>query len=335
MGNQETFIYVKNYILTFTSILYEALPFIVLGALIAGILEEYLPQRLIARILPRSRTLAVMCGGLLGLIFPMCECGIIPVMRRLIRKGLPLSCCVAYILVGPIINGVVLLSTYVAFSPAADFKPTPDYPYQISAFWMMALRAGVGYVIAVTTALIVDRLYQKHGNALLTPLTSPANHPVDDEEKAEARRPFFKRLSNISETALSDFIDITVFLCLGALLAATVKLWLTHDKIEQLSRNYAILTILLMMAVAVALCLCSEADAFVAASFTKMIPSAKLAFLVLGPMLDFKLYFMYTRVFRPRLIWTIISAVVIQVFLYSVLLHWYWVTWEPAFMRAW
>src|SRR5262249_18029612 len=165
-----------------------------------------------------------------------------------------------------------------------------------------------------------------HGNALLTPLATPPPEAAKDdpEEKAEARRPFFKRLSNISETALHDFIDITVFLCLGALLAATVRLGLTHGMIEEVSVNYAVLTILMMMAVAVGLCLCSEADAFVAASFTKMVPSAKLSFLVLGPMLDFKLYFMYTRVFRPRLIWTIISCVVIQVFLYSLITHAVW-----------
>ena len=265
-----------------------------------------------------------MIGGLLGLIFPMCECGIIPVMRRLIRKGLPLSCCVAYILAGPIINGVVLLSTYYAFD---NFTPIGQFNYQVKAPWVVALRAGFGYVVAVITALIVDRLYQKHGNALLTPLATPPSQAAREEEqdeKEEARRPFFQRLSNISETALHDFIDITVFLCLGALLAATVKLWLTHDTIELLSRNYAILTILLMMAVAVGLCLCSEADAFVAASFTKMIPAAKLSFLVLGPMLDFKLYFMYTRVFRPRLIWTIFSSVIIQVFVYCLIIHLVW-----------
>src|SRR5262249_45320829 len=104
------------------------------------------------------------------------------------------------------------------------------------------------------------------------------------------------------------------------------RLWLTHEMIEQLSLNYAVLTILVMMAVAIMLCLCSEADAFVAASFTKMVPAAKLSFLVLGPMLDFKLYFMYTRVFRPRLIYTIFASVIIQVFLYCLLFPYLWET---------
>ncbi len=323
--DNDYFNYIKDYILTFTSILYEAMPFIVLGAVLAGVLEEFLPQKLIARILPRSRTFGIAIGGLLGLAFPMCECGIIPVMRRLLRKGLPLSCCIAYLLAGPIINVVVILSTYVAFS---NFKPTGQFNYQLTAYWMVALRVGLGYIIAVTTAMIVDRLYEKHGDSLLKPLATPSTV----EDNVEVNKPVFKRLSNISETALHDFIDITVYLCLGALLAATVRLWLTHDRIEELSRNYSILAILLMMGVAILLCLCSEADAFVAASFTKLVPAAKLSFLVLGPMMDFKLYFMYTRVFRPKLIRTIILSVIIQVFLYCLALHLIWETFGVGFM---
>src|SRR3954451_18251155 len=110
--NEET---IRDFIICFTSILYEAMPFIVLGAVIAGVLEEVVPQQLIARIVPKNKYLAIGMSALLGLIFPMCECGIVPVMRRLLRKGLPLSCCTAYLLAGPIINVVVIISTAVAF----------------------------------------------------------------------------------------------------------------------------------------------------------------------------------------------------------------------------
>ena len=95
-------------------------------------------------------------------------------------------------------------------------------------------------------------------------------------------------------------------------------------------RQFVILSIVLMMGLAVALCLCSEADAFVAASFVTLRPSAKIAFLVLGPMLDFKLYFMYTRVFRARLIWTIFLSVIVQTFVYSYAVH---ILWDGAEIR--
>ena len=102
---------VFDFVLTFISIIWEAFPFVVLGAVVAGVLEEVVPQQALAKLIPKNRFLAVSVGALLGLVFPMCECGIVPVMRRLLRKGLPLGTCVAYMLAGPIINLVVISST--------------------------------------------------------------------------------------------------------------------------------------------------------------------------------------------------------------------------------
>ncbi|MCE9533087.1 MAG: permease [Planctomycetes bacterium] len=315
---------VLDFLKDFTSILWEAFPFIVLGALIAGILEEVVPQQAIARFVPKSKFIAVCLGGTLGLVFPMCECGIVPVMRRLIRKGLPLGTCVAYMMAGPIINLIVIGSTWVAFGPHGI------------APQMTFLRIGLGFVVAVVTGLLVEIQYRKYGNDLLTPTARPQQketvhedlpvtpdvHPA--ELRAGERRPLLQRLGNISETALHDFKDIMVFLMLGAFLASFVKLYVTNDQIGQLSTGYPALIILAMMAMAILMCLCSEADAFVAASFTTMHPSAKLAFLVLGPMLDLKLLMMFTRVFRKRLIVLIVISAIVQVFIYTLIVHYVW-----------
>jgi uncharacterized membrane protein YraQ (UPF0718 family) len=321
----------NNFIIYFTSILYEALPFIVLGAVVAGLVEELIPQKLVAKFIPNSRVLAIAIGGLLGLLFPMCECGIIPVMRRLLRKGVPLSCCVCYMLAGPIINVVVMLSTYFAFAP--DLTPT-----SVSrGLAMMSMRMGLGYLVAFGTSLIVEWQYRKHGNKLLAPLAIPQTSQTqaedDEDEPASESRSFMTRIGAITETALHDFVDITVFLILGALLAAFSRILLPHERVEEWSRTLPVLSILVMMGLAIVLCLCSEADAFVAASFVSLRPASKLAFLVLGPMLDFKLYMMYTRVFRPRLIYTIIVSVVIQVFVYSVITHYVLENYGPSWLR--
>jgi uncharacterized membrane protein YraQ (UPF0718 family) len=389
--------YIHNFIVIFRSIVWEAMPFIVLGALIAGFLEELLPQGLITRILPRNPFIAICVGGFLGLLFPMCECGIIPIMRRLLRKGLPLSCCIAYLLAGPIVNLVVLLSTMAAFSGMENVFEGGEPSYQMGAFWMTLFRAGLGYLVAVVTAFVVEWQYRRHGNSLLTPLArseavAPKQRPLGTDLREfalyslaviplagiftglvwffgltnvletlarglfvvlvvflgglaaflvvkalilfasgpESRRRLWEHATNISETALHDFVDITVFLILGALLAATVRMFLTSEQVGTLGQQYWLLAIVLMMGLAVALCLCSEADAFVAASFVTLRPSAKVAFLVLGPMLDFKLYAMYTRIFRPRLIFTIYACLISQVFIYSVAVHFFWEKYAPV-----
>jgi uncharacterized membrane protein YraQ (UPF0718 family) len=332
---------ILDFLIRFSSVLWEAMPFIVLGALIAGVLEEFLPQEFITRLLPKAVLPAVMIGALLGLIFPMCECGIVVVMRRLLRKGLPLSCCIAYMLAGPIINLVVIGSTWVAFR---DHGIGPE---------MVGLRVGLGFVVAVITALIVHIQYKKYGNSLLTtlaipqstpvtpagtsnpapatalpPVAKPAAQPVAQpagvvplESATVPRQGFLVRLGNISSTALHDFVDITVFLILGAVLAALARSYITSEQIESLSRDQPFLAIPAMMFLAVMMCLCSEADAFVAASFTKMHLSAKVAFLVLGPMLDLKLLMMFTRVFRARLIVTIVTCVILFTLILCVALH--------------
>ncbi len=322
---------ILDFLIRFQSVLWEAMPFIVLGALIAGVLEEFLPQEFITKLLPRSAVPAVMVGALIGLIFPMCECGIVVVMRRLLRKGLPLSCCIAYMLAGPIINVVVIMSTWVAFR---EHGITKDDPYGIAP-QMVGLRVGLGFVVAVVTALVVHLQYTKYGNALLTAVATPPGTPAPQPAAARpaagpagvvpvaqpARPSLMVRLGNISATALHDFVDITVFLILGAALAALARSYITSDQIEYISREQPYLAIPAMMVLAVMMCLCSEADAFVAASFTKMHVSAKIAFLVLGPMLDLKLLMMFTRVFRARLIATIVVCVVVLTLILSVGVH--------------
>jgi uncharacterized membrane protein YraQ (UPF0718 family) len=124
-------------------------------------------------------------------------------------------------------------------------------------------------------------------------------------------------------------VDITVFLILGAALASVVKLYIGTETIQQLSQEQPYLAIPAMMGLAILMCLCSEADAFVAASFTSMTTAPKLAFLVLGPMLDLKLLMMYTRVFRPRLIAVIVACTTLQTAAYTLALH----AWFPDPLR--
>lgn len=310
---------VDRFIVIFPSIVFEALPFIIIGALISGVLEVMLPQKFLANILPRRRTLAIALCALLGLIFPMCECGIVLVMRRLLSKGLPLGCAIAYMLAAPIINPVVIASTWAAFSGA-------DRLDRISNEQMLSLRVGGAFLIAVTVGLIVDRLAAIRGmENLVQPIRGASHRPQEEDEQgaAKPKRSLLQILASISEVTLHDFIDITCYLVIGALLASLVQTFQLVKLAPGLTSS-PLLMILFMMFLAIVLCLCSEADAFVAANFPlppDLALGGKVAFLVLGPMLDLKLYVMYTQVLKPRLIWSIMGSVTVLVFLYSAAVH--------------
>jgi uncharacterized membrane protein YraQ (UPF0718 family) len=375
---------VQDFFITFRGILFEATPWVVIGAIFAGLVQELparrapaimlalgvgiifltvsplplaynaplavaaglvvcglmlLAQPLVDRavgFLGRERGIAILGSGFLGLVNPMCDCGVIVVMRRLLRKGMPLSCCIAYILAGPIINVLVIATTWQAFTGMQNLKGPSGQPlYLMGSGWMMASRITLGYLIAVVTAFVVEWQFRRYGPKLLAPtLQVPSGLPIietDEYEHDEApRQPVWKRLSNVSETALHDFVDVMVLLIPGALVAAAVRQLLSPAMVEQFSKEHPIMAIGAMSLLAFIITLCSETDAFVARTFAVR-PAAQLSFLVFGPMLDLKLFFMYTRVFRPRLMWTIIVCVAVQVLVYCFIVHVLWETYAPQF----
>lgn len=304
---------IDQFVVSFQSIVYEALPFVIIGALISGILEELLPQQLFARMIPKNRTLAIAGSASLGLIFPMCECGIVPVMRRLLGKGLPLGCAVAYMLAAPVVNPVVIASTWAAFS--GDRSNIDG----ITSAQMVVLRCGLAFITAFIIGSVVNRLSaQGVGQFIKVPIKTISLTMTESQEKTAS---LSERLTNIAQVALHDFIDITCFLILGAILAASLQTYDLVNKVSFLFGNPWSAT-LTMMAIAVLLCLCSEADAFVAANMTSVkFLSGKLGFLVLGPMFDLKLLLMFTRVFKARLIVIIVILLWVIVFSLSMMTY--------------
>lgn len=270
----------------FTSIVLEALPFMLIGTLVGGIIEVFVPLSMVDRFFGRKQTSAVFLAGGLGLLFPTCECAIVPIVRRLIIKGIPVPSAVCFMLSGPIVNVIVAWSTAVAYT----------YNWK-----MVLLRVGCGYLVAVIIGL------------LLCCLSNPQKLVRENVERLSIRQcgcagddlhrsGLLTRLMHAIGHARNDFIEVGKFLVIGAFIAAFLRTAAPVSSIDGLSTAPWVL-ILLMMGMAVLMNLCSEADAFIASSFRWILPgSAQLGFMVLGPMLDLKLMMMYLSVFRKRTI---------------------------------
>ena len=267
----------------FLSILLEGLPFLLGGAILSGLLEEFLPQSLMTRLLPKNPRVAIVVSGLLGVIFPVCECGIVPVVRRLLKKGLPVSCGVTYMLAAPIVNPLVILSTLAAFRGQGAWE-------------MTILRFGLGLSVAILAGWVVS--YCSPASILRPGLLSP-DHDHDHHHGGSGG--MLDRLQNASLVATKDFLDVAVFFVIGAAAASLFSTAVNQEIILPLAANPP-LAIVSLMGLASVLSVCSTTDAFIAATLTTFPMAAKLAFLVFGPMLDFKLLFLYGAAFSKRFI---------------------------------
>lgn len=273
----------QNFLLVFSSLLIEAVPFVLLGAVVSAGIEVFVPSRFFERLTELPRPLQLPAAALTGIAFPVCECGSVPVARRLASKGLSPAAAVTFMLAAPILNPVVLASTFVAYRGRADL-------------WTMVLgRAGLGLVAAVAVGWVVAN---KTKGELLRPRPGDADHHHDGETRSAA---FFAHLSG-------DFLFMGRYLVLGAVVAAALQTFVPQDVIGSVAGT-PIVDLLAMMLLAFVLSLCSESDAFVAASFVQFGAGAQLAFLVFGPMVDTKLGFLYSATFTRGFFRTVVITV--------------------------
>ena len=286
-----------NFAFSFLSVLFEGVPFLLLGSIISGFVDVFVSPERMARLLPGRGVGAVFLSGVLGLIFPMCECGSVIVIRRFIRKGLPLSAAVTYMLASPIVSPIVAVSTYAAFRGQSPLV-------------MTVLRLALGYFLAVGVGLIVRTV--KPASILLPAMLgqttarrrsglSVAAAPTQDFSDLAASSSVSKKLLLAVQSATADFLDVAFFLIIGAVIASIFNTAIDQKLILPLAAN-APLAIGSMMVLRFLLAICSTTDAFIAATFRTFPFAAKLAFLVFGPLFDFKLLFLYGALFKRRLI---------------------------------
>jgi uncharacterized membrane protein YraQ (UPF0718 family) len=286
----------------FLSVLFEGAPFLLLGALISGFVDVFVSSERIAKLLPSRPAPAIFLAGLLGLIFPICECGSVVVVRRFIRKGLPLGVATCYMLAAPIVSPIVALSTFKAFTGQ-------------NAWLMVTLRLGFGYAIAVLVALVVHQLPKR----LVAATSAPAapvkrrtglsisadagddSAPLDFAQLVAKASPMRKVMLAI-QSATADFLDVTVFFVIGTAITSAFAVGVDREAIAPFAQS-PFLSVVALMALAALLALCSTTDAFVAATqLTIFPPAAKLAFLLFGPVFDLKLFWLYGLIFRRRFI---------------------------------
>jgi uncharacterized membrane protein YraQ (UPF0718 family) len=297
----------QTFLLIFTSIVIEALPFILVGALASAAIAVYLPQGSFGWISRLPLALQVPGAALGGFAFPVCECGTVPVGRRLIARGVEPGAAIAFMLAAPVLNPIVLASTWVA------------YGGHMRAAEMVAGRASLGLVTAAAVGFAFSRA--KPGE-LLRPRPADLEHDHHhdhDHGDAGAGRPVA-----FATHLVSDFLFMGKFIVLGAGLSALVQVALPGSVVSALG-GAPVLSSLALMAVAFVLSLCSEADAFIAASFGSFTPGAQLAFLVFGPLADMKLTVLYGATFRSwfvgRLLLVTIPIVLVGSLIFEVLVR--------------
>ncbi|GMX66735.1 hypothetical protein Elgi_60070 [Paenibacillus elgii] len=344
----------QNFKTLFISIILEALPFVLLGVLVSALLQMFVSEQTIRRLTPKNPVLGVLFACVVGIIFPLCECGMVPVIRRLVLKGMPVYVAVVFILAGPIINPVVYAATFMAF------RTRPEIAYS---------RMALAFIVAAAIGLIVYRFVKrnpirgaapelsangygapqalhrldnaqhnahehehthKHGHSHEQHHVHMHNHDHSDHHghthaHSHAHdhghgRSRSSRLLGVLGHASDEFFDMGKYLIFGAFLTALIQTLVARESLVSIGQG-DFTSHLFMMGLGYVLSLCSTSDAFVASSFAATFSTGSLlTFLVFGPMLDIKSTLMLLSAFRARFV-LLLSALVVIVVLAASLLY--------------
>ncbi|MAR06548.1 MAG: hypothetical protein CL862_05565 [Cyanobium sp. NAT70] len=286
----------------FQGLLLEAMPFLLMGVIISGLARWLVPQGAWIERLPKNPLLAPITGALMGFALPACECGNVPVARRLLASGAPLGTAFGFLFAAPVLNPIVLASTWAAF---------PDQQ------WLLIARPLGAFLLAILLSVLLVQLPEQQllATALLSerrmsqPLSQLGllernsgligNQPSLAEPRLNSDRP---PLGLVLDQSSREFLDLLALLVLGSVIAAIVQTWLPRSWLLAVG-GAPTLSILALMLLAIVVSVCSSVDAFLALGFAAQVtPGALLAFLLLGPVVDLKLAGLFTVLLRPRAI---------------------------------
>lgn len=330
----------------FLSLLVEAVPFLMLGVLFSGVLQFFVDEKKLVRLMPRNPFLGALAGSCIGFLFPVCECGNVPVARRLLIQGVPSSVAIGFLLAAPTINPIVFWATWTAF------RDQPE---------LVFLRIGCSLIIATLIGWIFSA--QKDLRSLLQPTVARAmpvkprtkgaegqrgstaetpsllqsgtyflgqsNQPMDMADfpaaaiAAGAGKPPAYKLALMLESMVQELRELGGVLVLGSAIAAIIQVFAPRDAILALGQG-PVTSILAMMLLAAVVSICSTVDAFFALSFSSLFTTGSLlAFLVYGPMIDLKGIGLMLSIFKPRAVFYLFALAGQLTFLFALLVNLY------------
>jgi uncharacterized protein len=329
----------NNAFTLFLSLLVEAIPFLLLGVLFSNLLLFFVDERRLIQFLPKNPFLAALAGSSMGLLFPVCECGNVPVARRLLMQGVSPAVAIGFLLAAPTINPIVFWATWTAFRDQPEilvYRIGISLAIATTIAWIFSAQSDMRPLLQANVTRMMPRprpvAVGESVPSLLQAGTYWAGQSASAEELAPAvlsgadslaNKPLVAKLQLLLESMIQELRELGAVLVIGSAIAAVIQVFVPRELILGLGQG-PVTSVLAMMGLAVVVSICSTVDSFFALSFASIFTTGSLlAFLVLGPMVDLKGLGLMLSIFKPRAIVYLFVLAAQMTFLAAVFINFY------------
>lgn len=339
----------NNAFTLFLSLLVEAMPFLLLGVLFSGLLLLFVDERQLVAKMPKNPLLGALVGSSIGFLFPVCECGNVPVARRLLMQGVPAPVAVGFLLAAPTINPIVIWATWTAFRDQPEIvvmRVVFSLAIATIVGWVFSAQADLSPILqpATSRGWKASQVKPEPKESLLeeadstptllqsgTYLLAGAGQPVRmdatvlqaDLAATSPAKPLAYKLRLLLDNTVQELRELGAVLVIGSAIAAFIQVAVPREFIVNLGGS-PITSIVAMMVLAAVVSICSTVDSFFALSFASTFTSGSLlAFLVFGPMIDIKGVGLMLSIFKPKAVFYLFALAAQLTFLFTLIVNLY------------
>lgn len=276
--------YTSRFSAGFERIVLESIPFLLLGALAAAVVEHLFSSEEISAIYSKRLANGLAAGLLTGFILPVGEGGSILLARALIKKGAGIPSAAALMLAAPALN---ILSFAVTLGSGE--------PGQV--FW---IRTGIGVSFAVLFGVLLS--LEREPNRLVNPELLEPPEGMDEIPGVIPRKLSSAQLKAIGVTTARGFLEFLTYMIVVALASAIIQIllpvsWIPPVEGGLMAQIGSAGLWSMVMAPGNLGDLLALRNSAVSWSI-----SSQIVFLSLGILVDVKLLVLYTRVFRKKIV---------------------------------
>jgi uncharacterized protein len=322
----------NNAFTLFLSLLVEAIPFLLLGVVLSSVLLIFIDERWLMERMPTNPILGAFAGSCIGFLFPVCECGNVPVARRLIMQGVPMPVAIGFLLAAPTVNPIVIWSTWIAFHDRPEIVVLRVVFSLVIATiigWIFSVQQDVKSILQPAIALGMIRSQPKvstgssllDGGDFMLGNDGAASMRMTQAMIQPPQKSIRANVNLVLDNIIQELRELGGVLVLGSAVAAAIQTLTPRELIVSLGEG-PILSIVVMMILAGSISICSTVDSFFALSFAATFTSGSLlAFLVFGPMFDLKSIGLMLSVFKPKAIFYIFAIATQLTFLFTLFVN--------------
>jgi uncharacterized protein len=298
--NEQILNKLSDFAMIFIGLGIGSMPFVVIGVAVSTIISKYVSSSWILKRKSKNILVSHIQSMFIGLFLPVCECGNIPLAKRLSLIGFRPSEVITFMLAAPIFNPLVLITTLVAFNLDPNIAVI-----RVFAGAGIALMVGLLFSLRENQELLLVEAQESPNQLLQSKKNFSFTGPSGDIEMTTVSHD-----GSFIDDFRDEFFNVFKMLAVGCLLAALFQILIPRDIFSNFAGSPS-LSVIALMALAFVISICSSIDAFFALSLAGVFNLGSIvAFLVFGPMIDIKSLMMLRTIFTVKTLFivTIIVA---------------------------